>query len=122
LGLAAQFDAVVFSDAWGRDAWKPNALPFNVVFERLETTGSRAMYVGDNPDKDFIGARRVGMWTVRVRHPLGLHARVEPVSSDHAPDVEIEDITALKQIVRHADGTRDFQKRTLATNDANSHE
>lgn len=98
LGLAEHFDVVVFSDEWGRGAWKPSPIPFNIVLERLQASGREVVYVGDNPQKDFIGARRVGMTTVRVRHPEGLYAQMEPLSPDHAPDLEITHVAALKEI------------------------
>lgn len=98
LGLAEHFDVIVFSDEWGHGAWKPSPIPFNVVLERLRVSGPEAVYVGDHPEKDFIGARRVGMSTVRVRHPQGLYAQMEPVSPDHAPDLEIEHVMVLHHI------------------------
>jgi len=96
LGLTSCFDALVFSDEWGREAWKPNTWPFETVLERLGVTGPEAIYVADNPHKDFLGARQVGMWTVRVRRSDGLYSHLEPPSSEHAPDVEIETLSELE--------------------------
>ena len=70
LGLQPYFQAVVFSDELGRDAWKPSPLPFETVLEALAVAADRAVYVGDNPTKDFRGAGQVGMGTIRVRRPL----------------------------------------------------
>jgi putative hydrolase of the HAD superfamily len=100
LSLTACFDVLVFSDEWGREAWKPNSRPFEIALERLKVTGSEAVYVADNPTKDFLGARQVGMWTVRVRRPDGLHSHLEPPSSEHAPDVEIESLDGLEAILQ----------------------
>ena len=96
LGLTSCFDALVFSDEWGREAWKPNVRPFEIVLERLGVMGPEAVYVADNPIKDFFGARRAGMWTVRVRHPHGLYAYMEPPSPEHAPDAEIDTLSDLQ--------------------------
>ena len=96
LGLTSCFDALVFSDEWGREAWKPNTWPFETVLDRLGVTGPEAIYVADNPTKDFLGARQVGMWTVRVRHPDGLYSHLEPPSPEHAPHVEIETLSDLE--------------------------
>jgi putative hydrolase of the HAD superfamily len=85
LGLAHHFDAVVFSDEWGREAWKPSLVPFMAVLERLGVEASEAVYVGDNPAKDFLGARRAGMFAVRVCRPGGEYARLEPPTAQHAP-------------------------------------
>jgi len=96
LGLTPCFDALVFSDEWGREAWKPSSRPFEIVLKRLGVTGSEAVYVADNPHKDFLGARQVGMWTVRVRRPDGLYSHLEPPSGEHAPNVEIETLNDLE--------------------------
>lgn len=96
LGLTSCFDVLVFSDEWGREAWKPNSQPFEIVLEKLGVTGSEAVYVADNPTKDFLGARQVGMWTVRVRRPDGLYKHLEPPSPEYAPNVEIETLNDLE--------------------------
>ncbi len=99
LGLTLFFDVLVFSDEWGREAWKPNSLSFEIVLERLNISGPEAVYVADNPLKDFLGARRVGMWTVRIRSPEGLYSHLEPPSSEHAPHFEIKTMGYLEVIL-----------------------
>lgn len=90
LALADYFDVVVFSDEWGRDAWKPDCRPFAEALERLGVVApSRTVYVGDNPRKDFYGARQLGMKTIRFRHSGGVYFGEEPASVDYAPDVSV---------------------------------
>lgn len=96
LGLTSYFDVLIFSDEWGWEAWKPNSRPFEIALERLGIPGPEAVYVADNPTKDFLGARQVGMWTVRVRRPDGLYSHLEPPSPEHTPDVEIENLSDLE--------------------------
>ncbi len=99
LGLADSFDAVVFSDLMGREAWKPSPRPFEAVLARLAAPPARALYVADNPGKDFLGPRRLGMATVRVRPKGGYYSQCEPPTPDHAPDVEIADIGLLEGLI-----------------------
>ncbi len=69
----------------------------NIVADRtLGIDGSEAVYVADNPEKDFFGARKVAMGTVRVRHRDGLYRHLEPPSDEHAPDAEIEVLDDLE--------------------------
>ena len=103
LGLTSCFDALVFSDESGREAWKPSSRSFEIVLERLGVPGPEVVYVADNPAKDFLGARQVGMWTVRVRRPDGLYSHLEPPSLEHAPNVEIETLCELETLLMHAD-------------------
>ena len=54
LGLFTSFDAIVFSDELGRDAWKPSTRPFREILRRLRVDAHQAVYVADNPLKDFL--------------------------------------------------------------------
>lgn len=98
LGLARHFEAIVFSDAWGREAWKPSVTPFRAVLSKLgDVEPARAVYVADNPAKDFVGPREIGMASIRLRHPAGLHSGVGPPSPAYAPDAEIESLLELEE-------------------------
>lgn len=99
LGLVDHLDAAVFSDTWGRAAWKPSEQPFRAVLSQLGVDASRALYVADNPIKDFLGARRIGMGTVRVRWPEGEYAHLEPPTADHAADVTCASLSELEACV-----------------------
>ena len=48
------FPAVIFSDQWGREYWKPHARPYTACAEALAVEPRNLVYVGDNPAKDFI--------------------------------------------------------------------
>jgi putative hydrolase of the HAD superfamily len=91
LGLRERFDAVVITDELGREAWKPSPRGFEVLIERLggRVAPERVVYVSDNPAKDFLGARRAGLRSIRVRRPDGVYAGLEPESPEHAPEAEV---------------------------------
>jgi len=99
LGLEACFDAVVFSDTWGRAAWKPSTTPFAAVLRALGTEASQAVYVGDNPVKDFLGARRNGLSGIRLRHTVGEHAHLDPPTAEHAPGFTVLSLTGLERLL-----------------------
>jgi len=97
LGLQEQFDAIVYSDQWGREAWKPSLRPFEAILRRLDVPAAESVYVADNPAKDFRGARGVGMGTVRVRHGDGLHRDRRAAGPDDDANIEIADFDQLEQ-------------------------
>jgi putative hydrolase of the HAD superfamily len=70
-GVRQLFDAVVVSDEVG---WrKPRAEIFEVALRRVGVTASEALFVGDRPDIDVVGAQQVGMpvaWINREGAPL----------------------------------------------------
>lgn len=99
LGLADYFEAVVFSDAYGREAWKPSTKPFRAVLDQLRAEAARSVYVADNPSKDFFGARQVGMYTVRLRQVGGEYAHLAPPSAQHAPDITVTSVAELEPLL-----------------------
>jgi putative hydrolase of the HAD superfamily len=85
LGIASRFVLLVYSDALGgREVWKPSPVPYEHVMAKLGCDGSRCTYVADNPSKDFITAKRLGWFTLRIRRELGEYARVEADASQEA--------------------------------------
>lgn len=100
LGIAAFFQAIVFSDELGREAWKPSVVPFKLVLSKLGTEARRSVYVGDNPLKDFFGARQIGMFTVQLQQQRGgEYATRKPPSSEYAPDRTIASLNELKTVL-----------------------
>lgn len=90
------FNEVLFSDELGQGHWKPNPRPFEVILHRLgvEDPGM-AVYIGDNPLKDFLGARQVGMGTIWLRRPGGEYTDLEPPTEAHKPDVQVFSLTEV---------------------------
>jgi putative hydrolase of the HAD superfamily len=74
LTLASFVDAIVFSDEWGREAWKPSEKPFREMEKRLNVSPESCLYIGDNPEKDFIGARNAGWKSLRLAIPGREHS------------------------------------------------
>jgi HAD superfamily hydrolase (TIGR01509 family) len=92
LGLTGAFDAVVVSDALGgRQLRKPHPAPFHAALARLGVGAAGTVHVGDRPEKDVEGTRRVGMRCVRVR--TGEYAGTEPVPG-HEPWLTVTDFGA----------------------------
>jgi putative hydrolase of the HAD superfamily len=69
LRLEVPLDPIVFvgelPSAWG----KPSAESFAIACDLLDIAPAEITYVGNDPYKDFAGAREVGMRTIRVRAP-----------------------------------------------------
>jgi len=77
LHLAGFFADAIFTQEHGPKAGKPSPAAFRIVEKLTGLPGPALVYVGDNPAKDFVGARRLGWKTVRIRRPGTLHAGVE---------------------------------------------
>jgi putative hydrolase of the HAD superfamily len=90
LSIEDHLDTIVLSDTLGRNYWKPNPKPFQVALATLGINAEDAIYVGDNPEKDFLGARHAGMRSVRIKRPNCEHTQDSPATPEHMPYVTIE--------------------------------
>lgn len=92
LMLPTRLDAIVATDDY--ETHKPEAAAYEACLALLGAQATDAVYIGDNPEKDFIGARALGMKTVRIRRPLGMCAHREGTPEQEA-DVDIKLLTEL---------------------------
>lgn len=99
LNLDSWFDAVVFSDELGRENWKPSAVPFQHALRLLDVAPENAIYIGDNPTKDFVGARTTGMKSIRYRHTRGVYSNLESIDQEHLPDAEVHSLANLESLI-----------------------
>ncbi len=99
LGLENIFSTIILTDAWGRAHWKPSRRPYDEIMRRMPGPPDGYVYVGDNPRKDFIGARAVGWHTVRVRR-VGAEHCDDGASPTEAADREITSLLDLKLLLQ----------------------
>ncbi|MCM8831835.1 MAG: HAD-IA family hydrolase [Candidatus Omnitrophica bacterium] len=60
------FDCIVFSDEYGIKNQKPSPFPYQKAMQKLEVISKETIYIGDNPFKDFVNAKKLGILTVRL--------------------------------------------------------
>ena len=95
LGLAELFEEVVITDELGREAWKPSTVGFERILTAQGVTGEAAIYVSDNPHKDFAGPHRLGMRTVRIVRPGTEHGEALAPAAEHQPQRVIYSLNEL---------------------------
>lgn len=95
LELTEYFEPTIIMGEDEREHWKPSRCPFERALSQLELEGPQSAYIGDNPLKDFLGARELGMRTVWVRRPGGEHSRKQPPTPEYAAEVEVANLAAL---------------------------
>jgi putative hydrolase of the HAD superfamily len=93
LNIRSWFHAITLSDELGRHCWKPSPVPFQRTLDRLGVVCGEAVYVADNPEKDFLGARAAGLKSIRLRRPGGLYAAREPATTEAEPDAEVSSLS-----------------------------
>lgn len=93
LGLDTRLDAVIVTDDFG--ICKPQTAAYEKCLQLLGCGPGEAVYVGDNPRKDFIGARALGMKTLRIIRAKGMYMELEPEPGREA-DERIRALTELE--------------------------
>lgn len=91
LNLHHMFDAVVTFDDTGKH--KPAPEPFHEICNLLEIQAHEALMVGDWPERDLEGAKRVGMATAFARYGSN------NLAGASSADYDLEDIYQLIDIV-----------------------
>ena len=84
------FDVVVtYEDT---KEFKPSTKPFRVAFRKLKLKAVQCLMVGDRPERDIKGAKKLGMLTCFARYG-------NPKADGMGADYEINDIKELLEIV-----------------------
>ncbi len=86
------FDAVVCIEDTGER--KPSNLPFRRALEELNVTAEEALMVGDWPERDIRGAKKLGMGTAFARYGV-----MKPGTECEYADHHINSITELLDVV-----------------------
>ena len=97
LGIDRWISDPVFTDALGREHWKPSTRGFELIMSRFP--GHRCLYVGDNPVKDFVAPRALGWFTVHVRRPGSTYWEASAPPS-HSADMVVADLRSLPKLAR----------------------
>jgi len=111
LGIKDIFACKVFSDEYGIKKQKPNSFPYRKALKCLSVMPQQSIYVGDNPYKDFITARKLGMHTVRVMRGWYLSVSLD---KEHEADFEIkrlDDILDILEQVNKSDEKIYYNRR-----------
>ncbi len=98
LGLNSYFSNIIYSDSYGRVNWKPSPLPYLEMMRFRSCQGAKWTYVGDNPRKDFVTAKKLGWRTIHICRPEGEYSEVI-VDKSHQADIKIESLYELSNIV-----------------------
>lgn len=93
LSLNKRLDYVLATDDFGIS--KPQRAVYERCLEALGCTPEEAVYIGDNPAKDFCGAREIGMATVRIVRPKGMYMQDRAKAGKEA-DVTVHLLTELE--------------------------
>ncbi len=96
LDISGFFHEIIITAELSPKAVKPSPKPFKILQDKLGLKGN-AMYVGDNPELDVPGCRKLGWATARIIRP---DARFAHRSASYfcQPDYTIKILSELKSL------------------------
>lgn len=98
LNLEDRVDKIVVTDDYGLEFWKPNEFAYIEMIKYFNCKPEECIYVGDNPNKDFIGARKIGMCTVRIIREVGDHMKTF-LDKKYEGDFNIKDLKEVLNLL-----------------------
>ena len=92
LNLYHFFDAVITFDDSGKR--KPSAIPFEMALKKLGLKPQSSLMIGDWPERDVVGAKKIGMRTAFAVYGDTFGTKVS------GADWDIKDISELTRIIK----------------------
>lgn len=99
LRLEELFDSIIYTDEYRREYWKPNVFSYKLALERFKIVPGEAVYIGDNPHKDFIGAKKIGITTIRVINKDREYSNVS-LNKEYEADYEIRELHEITNVLK----------------------
>lgn len=91
IGIGRYFDFVVTAAEAG--AAKPDVRIFQMALAKSKISAPEVVHVGDDPDRDILGARAVGMRTIWI------NAKQRPWQAQEVPDAIIHTLGELQAVL-----------------------
>ena len=92
LGLDDLVDDIIITDELGGTQFrKPNDIAFRIMQNRWRFPFEQLVYIGDNPNKDFLAPRQLGMRWLYFKNKEGLYS-----NSNFKQLYEINKISEIK--------------------------
>lgn len=101
LNIQKYFDEIIVTDDHGKDFWKPSKGPYIRMSQVLNIPFDKMVYIGDNPNKDFYAAKKLGMLTIRIIREEGDHMKVF-LEEEYEADFKIKSLDEVEKILQNA--------------------
>lgn len=94
IGIEKYFSRIVFTYLLGEDKKKPDTTSFQQILEEGGIQGNEMLYVGDNPYRDFVKIKKLGVHTIRIKREDG-QFRFAELPKEYEADREVYDLRAV---------------------------
>lgn len=98
LNISKYFKSLVMTDALGREFWKPHEKPYLLTQLNLNISSHHCVYIGDNVNKDFVTANRLGWKTVHIQRAEGEYFNAK-VADEYNAQITLSTLQELLQVI-----------------------
>lgn len=98
LNLEEIMDKIIATDDYGQGYGKPHEKSYKEIINHFNVKPKECAYIGDNPNKDFIGAKKLGMKTIRIIHENGDHID-DKVDEEYEAECTIKKLNDIRSII-----------------------
>lgn len=98
LGIEELVDKIIVTDDLGKEFWKPHEKSYLDMMKYFNINKDECMYIGDNPNKDFIGAKGLGIKTTRIIRESGDHIKTF-LGKEYEADFNIMNFSELEKFI-----------------------
>lgn len=99
LELEKYVDKIIVTDDYGKEYWKPHEYSYRQMLKHFNCEPNEAVYIGDNPAKDFVGARKVGIVTIRIVREYGDNMKIK-AQKGYEADYTVKDLRQIIDIIK----------------------
>ncbi|MGL4652174.1 HAD family hydrolase [Cetobacterium sp.] len=96
LDIEKYFEYIVVTDELGREFWKPSEIPYKIIKENFKCDYSDMVYIGDNIEKDFVTANRLGIETFHIIRDDGVYRNKIKELNYHAK-IKVSSLDEIKR-------------------------
>ena len=99
LKIKKYFKIITLTDSLGKRFRKPHKRPFEIILKKLNVYPRQALYIADNPLKDFITPKKLGILTVRIKRDGGEYNHIKTNKKNKA-NLTINSLLELKSLIK----------------------
>lgn len=99
LGIEKYFSTIIYARELGKENEKPNPEVYRITLEASRSKPEETICVGDNPYTDFLGAKKLGIRTVRL---LSGEFKSVRLSEEYEADLAVRNLEEFSTIIEQS--------------------
>jgi len=108
VGIKKYFSKVIFTYSFGEKRKKPDKTSFEQILTELTINGNEMIYVGDNPYRDFIEVKKLGIHTIRIKR-ADAQFRFAELPREYEADQEVYVLDSVFECMNRINGSTEVR-------------